>query len=110
MESATAFLRSITTAEKEIAISMFEPAHFVEQTHPLVKQLATALSKTTGKKTIFVQKPGAADARFYSSLGTPAPILGLQGEGLHGDNEYVELSSLASYHQTLTTFLNTLKI
>ena len=106
-EAVQKFLKSLDpscTAE----FVMFEPAHYADEHNSYVKHLAAALQKTTGQKTAFIKKPGGSDVRFYSDLGEPAVVFGLQGKDIHGDGEYLELSSLETYQETLKTFLRSL--
>ncbi len=107
-ETVEAFLHTIDPA-CTVAFNLFEPAHHADATNPLVKKLAAALASTTGKPTIFIKKPGGADVRFYSDRSMQAVVLGLQGKGLHGDDEYLEIASLGRYKQTLSAFLGALK-
>lgn len=51
------------------------------------------------------RKHGAADSRFYFPLGIGAVIFGPTGDGQHGPEEYVEISSLTPYAQALSLFL-----
>ncbi len=48
----------------------------------------------------------ATDARYFEH--TPAVIYGPQGKGMHSNNEYVELSSLATMHDVLSHLVNKL--
>ncbi|MCY3781811.1 MAG: ArgE/DapE family deacylase [Chloroflexi bacterium] len=47
-----------------------------------------------GIETELAGKRAVTDAAFYAGAGMTPIILGPAGEGLHGDNEYVELDSL----------------
>ena len=47
-----------------------------------------------GIETVLTGKRAVTDAAFYAGAGMAPIILGPAGEGLHGDNEYVELDSL----------------
>jgi succinyl-diaminopimelate desuccinylase len=88
---------------------LFEPAHYTDEQHPLVQQLADALASVTGEKTTFIKKPGGSDVRFYSNKDMPAVVCGLQGQGIHGDHEYLELESLKTYRSALAAFLENLR-
>jgi succinyl-diaminopimelate desuccinylase len=106
--TAKAFLRSLN-ATADVEFLMFEPSHFADPGHPLSKKLAAALQTTTDKPTRFIQKHGGADVRFYSTKGIPAMVMGVQGAGLHGDNEYCLITSITQYKQTLARFLDSVK-
>ncbi|MFD1048235.1 M20/M25/M40 family metallo-hydrolase, partial [Kibdelosporangium lantanae] len=53
----------------------------------------------------FLRKHGAADGRFYYQRGIDAVIFGIGGDGLHGPNEYVDITTIEPYRQALTEFL-----
>ena len=55
-----------------------------------------------------LRKHGAADGRFYYQRGIDAVIFGVGGDGLHGPNEYADITTIAPYHRALTEFLRTL--
>jgi len=52
-----------------------------------------------------VGRDGASDAVSFQRVGVPAVEFGPAGSGHHGPEEWVSLSSLDSYRQTLDTFL-----
>jgi len=52
-----------------------------------------------------VGRDGASDAVSFLRVGVPAVEFGPAGSGHHGPEEWVSLSSLDSYRQTLDTFL-----
>lgn len=106
-ESATAFLQSLAP-DANVNISELESSHFADPQNENLQKLAAAVEKHTGQPATFIQKHGAADIRFYSDLGIPAVVMGLEGEGLHGDGEYVLLDSAARYRDALRTFLTSL--
>ena len=47
-----------------------------------------------GIETVLTGKRAVTDAAFYAGAGMTPIVLGPAGEGLHGDNEYVELDSV----------------
>ena len=61
--------------------------------HPLIEAVRSA-QQALGIETILTGKRAVTDAAFYAGAGMTPIILGPTGEGLHGDNEYVELDSL----------------
>ena len=61
--------------------------------HPLI-EAARDTHKRLGIETVLTGKRAVTDAAFYAGAGMTPIILGPAGEGLHGDNEYVELDSL----------------
>ncbi len=61
--------------------------------HPLVEACRGA-QQALGIETVLAGKRAVTDAAFYAGAGMTPVILGPAGEGLHGDNEYVEIDSL----------------
>jgi len=61
--------------------------------HPLIDSVRGA-QQALGIETVLTGKRAVTDAAFYAGAGMSPIILGPAGEGLHGDNEYVELDSL----------------
>jgi succinyl-diaminopimelate desuccinylase len=56
-----------------------------------------------------LRKHGAADGRFYSERGMDAVIFGPGGDGQHGPDEHVDLTTLRPYHDVLVAFLRSLR-
>jgi succinyl-diaminopimelate desuccinylase len=52
-----------------------------------------------------VGRDGASDAISFLTAGVPAVEFGPAGEGHHGPDEWVSISSLASYRQALSEFV-----
>ncbi len=61
--------------------------------HPLIDAVRGA-HQSLGIGTVLTGKRAVTDAAFYAGAGMTPIILGPAGEGLHGDNEYVDLNSL----------------
>ena len=61
--------------------------------HPLIEVVHGA-HQTLGIETVLTGKRAVTDAAFYAGAGMTPIVLGPAGEGLHGDNEYVDLDSL----------------
>ena len=55
-----------------------------------------------------VGRDGASDAVSFLRVGVPAVEFGPVGAGHHGPEEWVSVSSLNAYRQTLDTFLRSL--
>lgn len=70
--------------------------------HPYTDILKTLTSKKTRKMHF------ASDARFFYKAGIPSIILGPQGGDIHGDTEWVSISSLVKYFELLETFIQQL--
>lgn len=61
--------------------------------HPLIEAVQAA-QRQLGIATGLTGKRAVTDAAFYAGAGMTPIILGPDGAGLHGDNEFVELDSL----------------
>ena len=61
--------------------------------HPLI-EAARGAQQRLGIETILTGKRAVTDAAFYAGAGMTPIVLGPAGEGLHGDDEYVEIDSL----------------
>lgn len=107
-KSMLAFMSKIssrTQPQAKFTVLEFEPSHFADQKNSLAKKLSDSLRNVTGKPTNFIRKQGAADVRYYAAQGSAAVVFGLSGKGLHGDNEFVEISSIKPYQRALESFL-----
>ncbi|HEX7041667.1 MAG TPA: M20/M25/M40 family metallo-hydrolase, partial [Patescibacteria group bacterium] len=89
----------------EIIISEDEPAQFSEKEDKSVKALASSIKNKTGKETDFILKHGASDIRHFNVFGFPGVVFGPIGEGLHSDNEWVNIESLTTYFEILEDFI-----
>jgi succinyl-diaminopimelate desuccinylase len=76
--------------------------------HPRIQQLAIAGQQGYGRRLPLYREHFGSDGRFYSKAGMAAVCLGVKGAGLHSDNEWVEVESMAHLYQTLAAFLQTL--
>jgi succinyl-diaminopimelate desuccinylase len=77
----------------------------VERNNPFVRVLSECASKLVDTETISVGRDGASDAIYFIEAGVPAVEFGPRGAGHHGPGEWVSISSLTSYRQTLVDFV-----
>lgn len=77
--------------------------------HPDLQTLANSINYVTGRDPKYIAKNGASDARFYSAVDTGAIEFGPAGEGLHSEEESIEIDSLRQYAKILEHFLLSLK-
>jgi succinyl-diaminopimelate desuccinylase len=102
-----AFLQKIDPSV-EVTVLSVEGAVRTDPGYPMVQLLADAVRNTTGKEAEFIRKHGASDTRYYAMQGGHPVVYGLQGDGAHGPEEFVDLASIMPYRQTLTRFLRSL--
>jgi succinyl-diaminopimelate desuccinylase len=81
-----------------------DPPHHADRDRPEIAALRKAAERQ-GYDASFLRKHGASDARFYSQRGQDAVIFGIGGDGLHGPEEYADITTIAPYHGALTEFL-----
>jgi succinyl-diaminopimelate desuccinylase len=84
------------------------PPAVVDRELPYVRALCEAASTHHDGAPTSVGRDGASDAVSFLRVGVPAVEFGPVGEGHHGPEEWVSVSSLRTYQQTLDTFLRSL--
>ena len=83
------------------------PAH-VDPDSPFVRALCEATAQHTDDETTSVGRDGASDAVSFLRAGIPAVEFGPLGSGHHGPEEWVSVTSLASYRRTIVDFVHDL--
>jgi succinyl-diaminopimelate desuccinylase len=78
----------------------------VPRTNPFVVLLAEAVSGGSPAERISVGRDGASDITAWLEAGVPGVEFGPVGEGHHGPEEWVSVSSLVRYRQALVDFVN----
>jgi succinyl-diaminopimelate desuccinylase len=81
------------------------PPAVVEAESPFVLGLARAASPHHPEQVMSVGRDGASDAVSFLNAGVPAVEFGPVGDGHHGPEEWVSVSSLRGYRQALTGFV-----
>jgi succinyl-diaminopimelate desuccinylase len=90
----------------EVAPLFTRPPATVDRDSVLVRTLSEAASAHhDGERRISVGRDGASDAVSFLRVGVPAVEFGPVGQGHHGPEEWVSISSLEAYRQTLGAFL-----
>jgi succinyl-diaminopimelate desuccinylase len=84
------------------------PPAVVDRDLPYVRALREAATAHHDGEPMSVGRDGASDAVSFLRVGVPAVEFGPAGEGHHGPQEWVSVSSLHTYRQTLDTFLRSL--
>jgi succinyl-diaminopimelate desuccinylase len=84
------------------------PPAVVDRELPYVQALRDAANAHHDGEPMSVGRDGASDAVSFLRVGVPAVEFGPAGEGHHGPEEWVSVSSLHTYRQTLDTFLRSL--
>jgi succinyl-diaminopimelate desuccinylase len=81
------------------------PPAVVEASSPFVRGLCEAASPHHPERVMSVGRDGASDAVSFLNAGVPAVEFGPVGDGHHGPEEWVSVSSLRSYRQALEGFV-----
>jgi succinyl-diaminopimelate desuccinylase len=84
------------------------PPATVDRDSPFVRRLRDSAAAHHDGEPMSVGRDGASDAVSFLRVGVPAVEFGPAGEGHHGPEEWVSVSSLQTYLQTLDTFLRSL--
>jgi succinyl-diaminopimelate desuccinylase len=84
------------------------PPAVVDRNLPYVRALRDAASAHHEGAPMSVGRDGASDAVSFLRVGVPAVEFGPVGDGHHGPGEWVSISSLLTYRQTLESFLRAL--
>lgn len=92
----------------EVEQLLTRPPAVVDRSLPYVRALREAAAAHHDGEPTSVGRDGASDAVSFLRVGVPAVEFGPLGEGHHGPREWVSVSSLHAYRQTLETFLHAL--
>jgi len=92
----------------EVAQLFTRPPAVVDRDLPYLQALRTAISAHHDGEPMSVGRDGASDAVSFLRVGVPAVEFGPTGAGHHGPEEWVSISSLHTYRQSLETFLRSI--
>jgi succinyl-diaminopimelate desuccinylase len=105
-EDLLAQIRSIP--DIEVVRTFIRGPAYVSRSNPFVVALCDAVGRHTRGESMSIGRDGASDAISFLNAGVPAVEFGPAGEGHHGPEEWVSVSSLARYRQALTEFVTAL--
>jgi succinyl-diaminopimelate desuccinylase len=95
--------------DAEVTQLFTRPPAVVDRELPYVRALRdAAAANLDGGEPMSVGRDGASDAVSFLRAGVPAVEFGPIGDGHHGPGEWVSVSSLLTYRQTLESFLRAL--
>lgn len=69
-----------------------------------IRALAEVTTRMCGHTVQVYREHYSSDARFYSEAGIPAVCFGPVGHGLHSDDEWIDIDSLAEFYRVLCAF------
>jgi succinyl-diaminopimelate desuccinylase len=91
--------------DTKLVTSFRRPPAVVAAESPFVLGLCQATSPHHPERVMSVGRDGASDAVSFLRVGVPAVEFGPIGEGHHGPEEWVSVSSLRTYRQALEGFV-----
>ncbi|MBW8059786.1 MAG: M20 family metallopeptidase [Solirubrobacterales bacterium] len=91
--------------DTEVTPLFTRPPAVVDRDLAFVRALREAAAAHHDGEPMSVGRDGASDAVSFLRVGVPAVEFGPVGEGHHGPGEWVSISSLETYRQTLDSFL-----
>jgi succinyl-diaminopimelate desuccinylase len=100
-------VRSIPDAE--VTPLFTRPPAVVDRDLPFLRALREATRANHDGEPMSVGRDGASDAVSFLRAGVPAVEFGPTGGGHHGPEEWVSVSSLETYRQTLESFLQAIR-
>ncbi|GAA1620759.1 M20 family metallopeptidase [Catellatospora bangladeshensis] len=103
-EQIAAHLGDICGPGITVTVEHADAPHHADRARPEVAALRHA-AQAQGFPAGFLRKHGAADGRFYSQRGIDAVIFGIGGAGLHGPDEYADLTTVMPYYRALRELL-----
>ncbi|MCX6732355.1 MAG: M20/M25/M40 family metallo-hydrolase, partial [Candidatus Roizmanbacteria bacterium] len=89
----------------ELEFLEFEPPQVTKETNPYFQQLLASIENVTSKKADVIVKHGSSDVRHFSRVDGEGVEFGPVGAGLHSDEEWVDIKSLGTYYDILSSFL-----
>ncbi len=104
-------LAQVSTIEGiDVTRTFIHPTVTVSPTDPYVRALRDSVARSTRGEVMSVGRDGASDAAAFIQAGVPAVEFGPAGDGHHGPDEWVSLSSLARYRRALGDFVRAVPI
>ena len=97
-----------TLPDTSVEALFTRPPAVVDRDLPYVRALREAAREHHDGEPMSVGRDGASDAVSFLRLGVPAVEFGPTGAGHHGPGEWVSISSLEIYRQTLESFLRSI--
>ena len=94
----------------DVTRTFIHPPVRVARTNPYVQALRESVKRAITGEALSVGREGASDAAAFLAAGIPAVEFGPSGEGHHGPEEWVSVSSLARYRRALAEFVRTLPL
>jgi succinyl-diaminopimelate desuccinylase len=106
-ENAAELLTRIQEAAAPVAVESLtsSPASLTSANDVHVQRFAEVVAKTTGEHVCFGKSHGANDGRYLTQYGIPIIVSRPISGGQHSDGEWVDLSSLLTFHEVYRAYL-----
>ena len=101
-----AHLAAIDASAEIVEFVDFSAPMYTDPHDPLLLQLKEAAERIESHDFSLIKNNGTSDGRFYCAVGVPACEFGIPGEGQHSTEEYIPLSALYTYRDTMRLFLD----
>ena len=113
-DKVDALKTKVADSLKDLGVSIEEAdvvgdSYATDINHESVKRFIEIHKDVTGVALGTMRAPGSSDARFITPKGIPVIMTRPDGGGLHGDDEWLSLSSLEEYYQILKQYVLTFK-
>jgi acetylornithine deacetylase len=86
----------------ELTIGVVRESFEVPEDAAIVRALMRGWRETVGGALELVGEPWWTDAALFSAAGVPTVLFGPHGVGEHGEEEWIDLDSLATFARVLT--------
>ncbi|NJK79433.1 MAG: M20 family metallopeptidase [Chloroflexaceae bacterium] len=89
----------------EILVSKSGTGLVTDPHQAAVQRLAAVTAQLRGTPTAFYREHFGSDARFFTAQGMAAVCFGPHGQGLHSEEEWVEIDSLVEFYTILQAYV-----
>jgi succinyl-diaminopimelate desuccinylase len=99
-------LAEIDPSAEVVEFIDFSAPMYTRPDDPLLLQLKATAEQVEQHEFSFIKNNGTSDGRHFGAVGVPACEFGIPGEGQHGPEEFIPVSALYTYRDTLRLFLD----
>lgn len=105
-DDLTKILESITRVDDQFKFAeprvlLSRPPYSLEKKHPFARAAVSAAEHVMEKPVNMIGFPAWTDAALLGEAGMPAVVFGPGGEGIHGEEEWVETESIKTTEKML---------
>lgn len=98
-EDVITMLQKCLPEDCELKVAKAASPLHSDPAHPFVSTLQKIASQVTGSSVEIGREHGCTDARYFSDRNIPAYLYGPLGDGIHGRDEWVSISSLCDQYE-----------